>query len=276
MPLFNKVAIIGTGLIGGSLALGIKQKKLAHEVVGVSKHKKSILLALKLKVIDKGSVSLEIIKGADLLIIATPVDTIITLKDEILKYVDRNCIITDVGSTKEKIVGQLEEALPNYIGSHPLAGSEKRGVINASSSIFDGSLCILTPTKKTTSSVLKNIARFWKSLGAKTIILTPKAHDRVFSFVSHLPHIIAFSLINTIPEELLKFSSGGPRDTTRIAASDSILWKDIILSNRKNLLDAIKLFENNLFRIKSAIKNNDSQALERILLQSKKIRESLK
>lgn len=276
MPLFNKVAIIGTGLIGGSLALGIKKNKLAHEVVGVSKHKKSISLALKMKAIDKGSVSLKIIKGADLLIIATPVDTIIGLKDEILKYIDKDCIITDVGSTKEEIVGRLEAVLPNYIGSHPLAGSEKRGIINASASIFDGSLCILTPTKKTTFAALKNIGRFWKSLGARIIILTPKDHDKVLSFVSHLPHIVAFSLIKTVPENLLMFSSGGLRDTTRIAASDAILWRDILLSNRKNLLDAIRLFEINLAKIKSAIKNNDSQALEKILLQSKKIRENLK
>jgi prephenate dehydrogenase len=276
MPLFNKVAIIGTGLIGGSLALGIKKKKLAHEVVGVSKHKKSISLALKIKAIDKGSLSLKIIKGADLLIIAAPVETIIALKDEILKYIDKNCIITDVGSTKEEIVGRLEEALPNYIGSHPLAGSEKRGIINASPSIFDGSLCILTPTKKTTFAAIKNIKRLWKSLGAKIIVLTPRAHDKVISFVSHLPHIVAFSLINTVPQELLKFSSGGFKDTTRIAASDTILWRDILLSNRKNLLDAISLFEINLTKIKSAIKNNDRQALEKILFQSKKIRENLK
>lgn len=276
MPLFNKVAIIGTGLIGGSIALGIKKNKLAREVVGVSKHKKSISLALKMKAIDKGSLSLKIIKGADLLIITTPVNTIIALKDGILKYIDKNCIVTDVGSTKEKIVNRLEESLPNYIGSHPLAGSEKRGIINACPSIFKGSLCILTPTKRTTSTAFKNINRLWKSLGVKVIILTPKIHDRILSFVSHLPHIVAFSLINTIPEGLLKFSSGGLRDTTRIAASDTILWKDILLSNRENLIDVIRKFEINLAKIKSAIKNNESQALEKILLQSKKTRENLK
>ncbi len=275
MPLFNKVAIIGTGLIGGSIALGIKKKKLAQEVVGVSKHKKSISLALKMKAIDQGSVSLKIIKGADLLIIATPVDTIIALKDEILKYIDKDCIITDVGSTKEKIVGKLEAVLPNYIGSHPLAGSEKRGIMNVSTSIFDGSLCILTPTKRTTPAAFENIKLLWERLGAKVVILTPKDHDKVLSLVSHLPHIVAFSLINTVPRSLLKFSSGGLKDTTRIAASDTILWKDILLSNRKNLLDAIRLFEMNLAKIKSAINNNDGKALEKILLQSKKIRENL-
>jgi prephenate dehydrogenase len=276
MPVFNKVAIIGTGLIGGSIALGLKNKKIAREVVGVSKHKKSIALALKMKAIDKGSLSLNVIKGADLLIIATPVDTIIALKQEILKYIDKDCVITDVGSTKEEIVGVLEKIFPNYIGSHPLAGSEKRGVINASPSIFKGSVCILTPTGRTSSRALKNIKFLWKGLGAKIIILPPKEHDKVLAFVSHLPHLIAFSLINTIPERLLKFSSGGLKDTTRIAASDTILWRDILLSNRVNLLSAIKLFESNLARLKSAIKANKSKAVESILSQSKRIRENLK
>ena len=276
MPLFKKVAIIGTGLIGGSIALRIKERKLANEVVGVSRHKENVSLALKMKAIDKGSVDLEIIKGADLLIIATPVDTIIVLKDEILKYLNKECIITDVGSTKEEIVRKLEKVFPNYVGSHPLAGSEKRGVVNASPSIFDGSLCILTPTKRTNSFAFKIIKNFWEKLGAKTIILTPRVHDEALSFVSHLPHVVAFSLINTVPKRLLKFSSGGLRDTTRIAASDTTLWKDILLSNSKNLLGAIKSFEVNLAKIKTAIKKNDVQSLEKILLQSKNTRKNLK
>jgi prephenate dehydrogenase len=275
MPLFNKVAIIGTGLIGGSLALDIKRKRLAREVVGVSRHKKSIAMALKMKAIDRGSVSLRIIQGADLLIVATPVETVISLRNRILKYITKDCIITDVGSTKEKIVSSLGSLMFNYIGSHPLAGSEKRGIINASPCLFEGSLCILTPTKSTNPKAVKNITKFWNKVGAKTVILTPKAHDRALSFVSHLPHAVAFSLINAVPQELLRFASGGLKDTTRIAASDTTLWKDILLSNRKNLLNAIRLFENNLKKIKSAIKNNDRQALGKIILKSGKIRKSL-
>lgn len=276
MPLFNKVAVIGTGLIGGSLALGIKKKKLARKVVGVSRHKKSIFLALKMKAIDKGSVSLKIIKGADLLIIATPVDTILALKKEILKYIDKGCVVTDVGSTKEIIVSQLEGFFSNYIGSHPLAGSEKQGIVNACPRIFEGSLCILTPTRKTSFLALKKTKELWKGLGAKTIILTPKIHDNILSSVSHLPHIIASALINSIPKGALKFASDGLKDTTRIAASDALLWRGIFLSNRENSLRAIKSFEDNLAKIKSAIKNSNAKALEKILLQSKKTRESLK
>jgi len=275
MPLFNKVAVIGTGLIGGSIALGIKKKKLAREVVGVSRHKKSVFLALKMKVIDQGSVSFKIIKGADLLIIAIPVDAILTLKKRILKYIDKGCIVTDVGSTKEKIVNCLEKTFINYIGSHPLAGLEKRGIVNARPCLFEDSLCILTPAKETSFLALKKMRELWKGLGAKTIILTPKIHDSILSFVSHLPHIIASVLINSIPRDSLRFASGGLKDTTRIAASDALLWRGIFLTNRKNVLKAIESFENNLAKIKSAIKNSNAKALEKILLQSKKIREAL-
>jgi prephenate dehydrogenase len=276
MFLFNKVAIIGTGLIGGSLALAIKKNKLARRVVGVSRRKKSLSLALKLKAIDRGSLSFEIIKGADLVVIATPVDTILSLEKRILKYIDNDCIIIDVGSTKEKIVNSFEKIFPNFIGTHPLAGSEKRGIINASARIFENSLCILTPTLKTSPSSLNKVRELWKKLGAKTVILTPKAHDRILSFTSHLAHVIAFSLINSIPQGFSKFASSGLKDTTRIAASDALLWKDIFLSNSKNVLKAIEMFEGNLAKIKSAVKSKNTKSLEKILLQSKKKRESLK
>ncbi|MBN2831324.1 MAG: prephenate dehydrogenase/arogenate dehydrogenase family protein [Candidatus Omnitrophica bacterium] len=276
MQIFKKVAVIGIGLIGGSLALDIKKKKLSQEVVGVSRHKETISLALKIKAIDKGSLSLNIIRGADLIIIATPVDTIIGLEKEILRYAGRDCIVTDVASTKEVISKSLGGIFPNYIGSHPLAGSEKRGIMSASCGIFKGSLCILTLGKKFSLESLKKIRKMWRVLGAKVIILDPKEHDKALGFASHLPHIIAFSLMKSIPLNTLRFSARGLKDTTRIAASDPSLWKGIFLSNRRNILKAIDSFQGNLNKIKSAIKTNDAKALEKILLKSQKIRELLK
>ena len=140
MKLFNKVAIVGVGLIGGSIALAIKKHRLAHEIIGVSRHTKSLLLAKKMGAIDRGSQDINIIKDADLVILATPVNTIINLAPKILKVIKRACIVSDVGSTKEQIVKILEKIFPNYIGSHPLAGSEKRGIINADPKIFKDSL----------------------------------------------------------------------------------------------------------------------------------------
>jgi prephenate dehydrogenase len=276
MAIFKKVAIIGTGLIGGSIALGIKKNKLADEIVGVSRHKKSVSLALKMGVIDKGSVSLKIIEGADLLILAVPIGSILKLKDEIKRYTLGNCIITDVGSTKGMVVKEMSKAFPGYIGSHPLAGSEKRGVINSSPLIFKGSLCIMTPRGDYSKAAFIKIKDLWIKLGARVISMSPEKHDRILSLTSHLPHIVAFSLINTVPENILKLSSGGLKDTTRIAASDSLLWRDVFLSNRANSLKAIKLFEKNLSEIKSAIKTGNAVFLERLLRKSNRIRESLK
>jgi prephenate dehydrogenase len=275
MRLFDKVAIVGTGLIGGSIALAIKKNRLAGEVVGVSRHKKNLLLAKSIGAIDRGSQDLNIIKGASPVILATPVNTIINLAPTIHKIIGNHAIVTDVGSTKEKIVKILEKIFPNYLGSHPLAGSEKRGIINADPKIFKGSLCILTSTKNTDNKTLERIDLLWKQIGARTITLTPKAHDRILSFVSHLPHLIAFSLIDTMPKEYLKFASSGLRDTTRVASSDSELWVDIFLSNQKNMLKTIGALEENLKNLKSAIRKKDKRGLALILKNAKMKRKIL-
>ena len=273
--MFNKVAIVGTGLIGGSIALAIKKKRLAKVVVGVSRHKKTLLLAKKIMAIDKGSQELNIIKDADLVILATPVDTIINLAAKIPPFIKKDCIVSDVGSTKQEIVSKLERIFPRYIGSHPLAGSEKRGVVNANPSIIKGSLCILTPTKNTDKEALEKIKRLWSELGARVVFLAPDAHDKILSFVSHLPHLVAFSLIDIIPKEYLRLASSGLKDTTRIAASDSELWTDIFLSNQKNILKSIGFFQSNLSRIKSAIQRKDKKLLDKILKEAKSKRNNL-
>lgn len=275
MRIFKKIAVIGTGLIGGSLALAIKKKGLAGEVVGVSRKKATLSSARKIGAIDRGSQGLEIIKGADLVILAVPVDTIIELAPRIRRVIKPDCLVTDVGSTKERIVSALDKIFPNYLGAHPLAGSEKRGVLNASPDIFRGSLCILTPTGKTAPAALKKIRLFWKGIGAKVLFLKPKAHDRILAFTSHLPHIAAFCLINAIPPKYLSFSSTGLRDTTRIAGSDSEIWEKIITSNRSNIITALKAFECGLSRLKRAIKRKDSKVLASLLTQAKKKRDAL-
>lgn len=275
MRLFGKIAVIGTGLIGGSLALAIKKKGLAGEVVGVSRKKATLLSARRIGAIDRGSRDLSIIKGADLVVLALPVDTIIELAPRIREAIGRDCLVTDVGSTKEGIVSSLEKIFPNYVGAHPLAGSEKRGILNASAGIFKGSLCILTPTAKTASAALKKINLLWKRIGAKVVFLEPKAHDRILAFTSHLPHIIAFSLISAIPDKYLPLSSTGLRDTTRIAASDDEIWEKIIFSNREEIINSIRAFEASLSRIKRAVQGKDSKALTRFLTRAKSKRDTL-
>jgi prephenate dehydrogenase len=275
MKLFKRIAIVGTGLIGGSLAMAIKKKKLANEIIGVSRHRKTSDLAKRNRIIDKGNQDIRIIASADLVILATPVSVILKLAKTISRIVKKDCIITDVGSTKLQIVSRLEKVFTNYVGAHPLAGSEKRSLVNARADIFKNSLCILTPTKRTNPLALKKIERLWRSLGVQIAYLSPLEHDRLLAFVSHLPHAIAFSLISCVPQNYFKFASSGLRDTTRIAASDNMVWEDVFLSNPKNILKTIGIFEDKLSDLKSAIRKKDKVSLNKILRLAKNKREVL-
>lgn len=275
MRLFKKVVIIGTGLIGGSIGLAIKKKKLAKTIAGVSRHKESLSLAKKKGAIDSGSCSLDIIRGADLVILATPVNTLIELAPKVACLVSKDCLVTDAGSTKEEVSKRLSGIFPGYVGSHPLAGSEKRGVANARADLFRGSLCILTPLQNTDRRALKKIELLWRSFGARVILLNPAQHDKILSFASHLAHIAAFSLIAAVPGKYFKFASGGLKDTTRIAASESELWADIFLTNRANIIKAIESLEAQLHGIKSAIAKNDRQGLSAVLKKAAQKRKVL-
>jgi prephenate dehydrogenase len=275
MRLFNKVAIIGVGLMGGSIALGIKKKKLSYEVVGVSRRKNTLLLAKEKGAIDRGSQQINIIQDADLVILATPVSLILKLAPRIREFVRPDCIVSDVGSTKKEIVSKLEKFFPNYVGSHPLAGSEKRGIVNVRPDIFKNSLCILTPTKNTNRLAKEKIRRLWNQLGAKVVYMSADMHDEILSFVSHLPHLVAFSLIGIVPQKYLRFASGGLKDSTRIASSDAGLWADIFLSNKRNIIKATELLKENLSKINSAINKKDKKLLIKVLREAKKKRESL-
>ncbi|MBU1999366.1 MAG: prephenate dehydrogenase [Candidatus Omnitrophota bacterium] len=272
---FNTIGVVGLGLIGSSLAKRVKTGHIAAKVLGLSRKQETIRYAKSHGIIDNGSTDPGILKSCDLVILATPVKTIIHLSENISKIIKPGCIVTDVGSTKLEIVKKLENEFPLFIGSHPLAGSEKRGVGNYNQDIFTGSLCILTPTKKTSKQALIRIADFWKQIGTKISYLSPATHDRILASVSHLPHAISFSLINSVPKKYFKFCAGSFKDTTRIAASDSLLWNDIFLTNRKNLLPAITIFENKLANLKKAILANKHVSLNHILIQAQKKRRSL-
>ncbi|MFA5356445.1 MAG: prephenate dehydrogenase/arogenate dehydrogenase family protein [Candidatus Omnitrophota bacterium] len=275
MSMFNKAAIIGTGLIGGSMAIAIKKKRLAREVIGISRHKSTLLWAKKRHWIDKGSQDLSAIRGSDLVVLAAPVNTILKQADTVARFAGKECLITDVGSSKKQIVNKLSAIFPNFVGGHPLAGSEKRGIVNASEDIFKDYLCILTPGDKTRAAALNRIKRLWLGLGARVAVMDAEKHDRILSFVSHLPHAVAFSLIGIIPQEYIRFGASGLKDTTRVASSDHKLWSDIFLSNRKNMISSMAAFEKNLRRIRSAILNRDEKTLVAILKKANIKREAL-
>lgn len=278
--IFRKVAIIGVGLIGGSIGEAIKKKRLAGTVIGVGHRASSIDEAHERGATDKGTLdAVKGVTGADLVIIATPVRLIPEIARKISRSLKKGCMVTDVGSTKAEIVALLERILPkgvDFIGSHPLAGSEKRGVKFAQEDLFKGSIVIMTKTNKTKKSALDKLGRFWKSLGVGRIVIkSPEEHDRIVAEISHLPHIAAAAIVNTASEKSLEFASSGFKDTTRIAASDPDIWRDICVTNRKQILKALERYERNIFKLKKLIKNGSAAQLRKEFERSKKRREKL-
>ncbi|MGE5308569.1 MAG: prephenate dehydrogenase [Deltaproteobacteria bacterium] len=262
MGRFGTIAIVGTGLIGGSLGMAVKRQGLARRVVGVSRTAASIARARKMGAIDEGSRDLGIIRGADLIVLCLPVKEIVRQAAAIRRLAGRDSVICDAGSTKKEIVEAFRGS--NFVGSHPIAGSEKRGVANASVDLFKGSLCVVTPAGATDKAALRLVKDFWSSICSSVLVMTPEEHDRVLAHVSHLPHAVAFALAGAVPDGMLRFAAGGFKGTTRLAGSDPGLWSDIFLSNRKNVLAAIGIYEKALKEIGSAIRDNDGRRLKRL------------
>ena len=259
MKRFNKIAIIGVGLIGGSIGLAARTRKVAKEVIGVFRHRSTMRRALKFKAVDTGVMDMgEGIEDADLIILATPVHSIPVLAAETAVFAKKGAIITDAGSTKEWIVGKAQAALRrhpsiSFVGSHPMAGSERTGVEFATRDLFEGSPCIVTKTAKTDKRSLAKVAAFWKALGGKVKVMSPAEHDRTVSLVSHLPHVVAFSLAGAVPGKEMECAAEGFKDTTRVASSDPDLWADIFLTNKKALLAAGRMFDTYYARVMKAI-----------------------
>ena len=265
IQLFRKITIIGVGLIGGSIARAVKKHRLAREVIGFSQRHSTLTTALKAKIIDQGYHDVKkAVANADLVILATPVSIITGMLSIIGPHLKRNCIITDVGSTKVSIVNAADEHLPNpslFVGSHPLAGSEKKGVQYSDSELFKDTLCIMTPKKGTNRGAREKVKRLWSKIGARVKMLSPEEHDRILGYISHFPHIWAYALMETIPSDCLDYAASGLKDTTRIASSTPQVWNDICLGNAKNIVAAIDEIVGNLATLRSAIKSGDSKSL---------------
>ncbi len=278
-PLFRRISIIGVGLIGGSLGLAIKKQNVAREIVGFSHTAASLNYALEHKIIDHAAQDLKTaVHNADLVILATPVKTIINLMPLIASYLSRYCIVTDVGSTKASIVEAAQKNLPSYpmfVGSHPLAGSEKKGPTHASAELFEGAVCIMTPMDQTNRLAKEKVKHFWTNLGSHVKFLAPDQHDKILAYISHLPHAVAYSLVETIPAEYLEFSVQGFKDTTRIASSSPQMWTDICLANPKNIVKSLDEVVKNLSAIRKMILAKDEQGLNDHFQKSKTKRDSI-
>ncbi|MDD5005659.1 MAG: prephenate dehydrogenase [Candidatus Omnitrophica bacterium] len=267
MPLFNQISIIGVGLIGGSLAKSIKRKKLCNKIVGFFRNKTKLNKAVKDRIVDEASLDLrKSIKNSDLIILALPISQIINFLSQIKKISkDKKVIIMDAGSTKLKITQAADKLKLDFVGTHPLAGSEKKGAGFSYANLFDNSKVIITPTNKTKKGSLNKIKLFWKKLNADVIVLSAAEHDKILSYTSHLAHIASFCLIDTVPDKFLNFGASGLKDTTRIALSDAEIWSDIFLSNKKEVLKSLSAFEQKIKRIKKTITKNQKKQLIKIL-----------
>ncbi|HET7059691.1 MAG TPA: prephenate dehydrogenase [Nitrospiraceae bacterium] len=285
---FKQVAIIGVGLIGGSLGLVLKHAQLADSVIGVGRRVENLKTAVELGAIDRYvSDAIEGVRGADLVVLATPVDTYERHLKEWGHHLAVGAIVTDVGSVKGPLVEQAERLLPEhvrFVGAHPIAGREKTGVGAGSVSLFQGARCIVTPTSRTDRQAMEIIRDMWHAAGSRVSTMDPFQHDRILGAVSHLPHVAAFSLINAliemnhgmIPElDLLSYAGGGLRDTTRIAASSPEMWRDILLWNRDNLVTMIGQYEQQLQKLKRLISIGDGPGIEKELERAKQARQQL-
>ena len=282
---FRRLTIIGVGLIGGSLARVCRKKGLAGELVGVGRGRKNLELAVELGVIDRWSHQVEEgVDGADGVVLATPMGTIIPLAERMAPHIEAGCLVTDVGSTKASVVEPLERLLqPSaaFVGGHPIAGTEKSGVEASSEALFEGNRCILTPTDRTDTEALARVQSLWEACGMSVVCMGPDTHDTLMAGVSHLPHMVAYALIHTVTglssndHDAVAYSAGGFRDFTRIAASDPTMWRDICLANRKPLLAMIDRFSGSLDELREAIEGADGEALQELFAAARRIREGL-
>ncbi|MCX7918554.1 MAG: prephenate dehydrogenase [bacterium] len=289
--LFNKVAIVGVGLLGGSLGLALKKRRLVRSVVGLGRNQQRLDRAVRKQAIDAYYLEPEwqsAVNDTELVVICTPVGDIVRIAKQLCRWLPAGSIITDVGSTKQSIVQQMDsflkrERFPVYfVGSHPMAGSDQTGVEAAQADLFNRAVCIITPTKYTAEPAIQKVSQLWKSVGGNIIFLAPSRHDRYVAAISHLPHLVAASLVNSIEQvnrkdtTVLQLAAGGYKDTTRIASSSPELWRDICLENKTSIVSVLKLFEKELTRMKRAIETADSREIYHCFIQAKKARDKIK
>ena len=284
--MFKKVCIIGCGLIGSSLARAIKKHNLSEKIVSSNRSDIVNKKVLELKIVDDSSSDTQkMVKDSDLIIIATPLSSYENVILKIKNSLKNGMILTDVGSVKERVISLVEKAIPkdvSWIPSHPIAGTEESGPEAGFSELFKNRWCILTPSKKAKEKDINTLKSFWKKIGSKVDIMDAKQHDYILSITSHIPHLVAYNIVNTsinIQEEkqsaIVKYSAGGLRDFTRIAASNPIMWRDIFIQNKTNTSKEIEKFIANLEDLKNAIENEDGKKLEEIFIKTKKIRKEI-
>ncbi len=279
MKQWDTVAIVGVGLIGGSIGLALRQRNLAKNVVGIGRRQASLRVARHVGAVDHTTVDLN--KGvaeAELTIVCTPVGEIVEHVRKVANHCPERALLTDVGSAKQVVVDALDTGLARgcrFLGGHPVAGSEKAGAQNASAELFEGRVAILTPTKNTRAEDFDLLEEFWQSLGSVVVKMSPDEHDRAMAVASHLPHVAAAVLAATVPEPFFRFAGSGLLDTTRVASGDPELWRQILAMNRDNVLTALEQYGTNLAALHGAIRDNNQAEITKFLTVAKKNRDAM-
>ena len=285
-PIFNKIALIGFGLIGGSIARAARAQGLVGEIVTTARSEKTRARVQELGIVDRVvETNAEAAKDADLVILCIPVGACGPVAQEIAPYLKQGAIISDVGSVKGAVVRDMAPFLPagvHFVPAHPVAGTEHSGPDSGFPELFINRWCILTPPEGVDANAVERLRAFWAALGARVEIMTPDHHDMVLAITSHLPHLIAYTIVGTADElegvtqsEVLKFSAGGLRDFTRIAASDPTMWRDVFLTNKDAVLEMLGTFNEDLSKLTRAIRRGDGEALFEHFARTRAIRRGI-
>jgi cyclohexadieny/prephenate dehydrogenase len=283
---FNKVSIIGFGLIGSSLARAIKNNKLAQTIACGDDSPEVCKKVLDLKLADTATTDLAAaVEGADLVILAVPVGACGKVAKQIAGSLSDGAIVTDVGSVKQMVINAVSPHLPphvSFVPAHPIAGTEHSGPEAGFAELFTGRWCILTPLANTPPHAVEKVSALWKACGAQIDIMDPKHHDLVLAITSHLPHLIAYSIVDTAATleedtkaEVIKYSASGFRDFTRIAASDPVMWRDIFLNNKEAVLSILQRFTEDLTALQKAIRIGDGGQLQEVFTRTRAIRRAI-
>ncbi len=284
--MFSRVALIGIGLIGSSLAHAMRRKNLAAEITGFARSEQTRAKALELKLVDRIFPSAaEAVEGADLVILCSPVGTYGALAQEIAPHLKPGAILTDVGSVKGAVVRDVLPHVPegvHFIPGHPIAGTEQSGPESGFAELFINRWCIITPLPGAEPQAVEKLAAFWRGCGSNVETMTPEHHDLVLAITSHLPHLIAYNIVSTAADleevtssEVIKYSAGGFRDFTRIAASDPTMWRDVFLNNKDAVLEMLGRFSEDLSALQRAIRWGDGDTLFDVFPRSRQIRRSI-
>lgn len=276
---FSKVTIIGVGLIGASLALALRQNNLCGIISGYGRNEDNLKRARERGIIDDYSLDAkQACHDSDLIVLSTPVGVFGEITKKVRDILKKGSIVTDVGSVKGNLVYEIESLIPKgsfYIGSHPIAGSDRSGIDDAKADLFKSAQCIITPTEDSDTESLRKIAFLWESLGAKIRFMDPYKHDEVYGAISHLPHVVAYALVNTIGDvdsEFIEYAGQGFKDTTRIALSSPKMWRDIVIKNRENLIRYIDILIGNLEKMKKLLENADAEGIEQEFSKAQELR----